>query len=396
MDALLRRHYDRIFALCRRVTGSDADGADAAQEALIAIVRGLPRFDGRARFSTWAYRVATNVCLDELRRQRRRPVPGLGDGRRSGRGRPDGRRPSARRSRRRSHRHRCGTRHAAARLPCGCRAARRLPARLRRDQPGARHPARNGSLAHRPRQGGRGRRARREPRSPDPSSYWVAMSDQSLSRDELASALLDGEVAGPSSVDPALAARVEELRRAAEAIGAPVPIDDIVREHAIEAALAEFDAPATSEPADVAAAAIATTAALPRRSRWLPALAGAAAAVVVLIGAVAVLQRDDSSSTDAASVAEQSPAAGREHRCDDDGRASPRRARTRRARRRHHRTRRCRLAARSRRDLRRRPAARGPGAGAVHEHGGKRRPRPLRSRGTSQPSRASSASSPEA
>ncbi len=79
MDTLLRRHYDRIFALCRRVTGSDADGADAAQEALIAIVRGLPRFDGRAQFSTWVYRVATNVCLDELRRQRRRPVPGLGD-----------------------------------------------------------------------------------------------------------------------------------------------------------------------------------------------------------------------------------------------------------------------------------------------------------------------------
>ena len=79
MEALLRRHYDRILALCRRVTGSEADGADAAQEALIALVRGLPRFDGRSQFSTWAYRVATNVCLDELRRQRRRPVPGLGD-----------------------------------------------------------------------------------------------------------------------------------------------------------------------------------------------------------------------------------------------------------------------------------------------------------------------------
>ncbi len=79
MDALLRRHYDRILALCRRITGSDADGADAAQEALIAVVRGLPRFDGRAQFSTWAYRVTTNVCLDELRRQRRRPLPGLGD-----------------------------------------------------------------------------------------------------------------------------------------------------------------------------------------------------------------------------------------------------------------------------------------------------------------------------
>jgi RNA polymerase sigma-70 factor, ECF subfamily len=48
---------------------------DATQEALIAIVRGLPRFDGRAAFSTWAYRIATNACLDELRRRRRRPEP---------------------------------------------------------------------------------------------------------------------------------------------------------------------------------------------------------------------------------------------------------------------------------------------------------------------------------
>jgi RNA polymerase sigma-70 factor (ECF subfamily) len=59
------------------MTGSDADAADAAQDALIAIVRGLPRFDGRSAFSTWAYRVSTNACLDELRRRSRRPDPGL-------------------------------------------------------------------------------------------------------------------------------------------------------------------------------------------------------------------------------------------------------------------------------------------------------------------------------
>lgn len=41
----------------------------------MAIVRGLRRFDGRSAFGTWAYRVATNACLDELRRRRRRPVP---------------------------------------------------------------------------------------------------------------------------------------------------------------------------------------------------------------------------------------------------------------------------------------------------------------------------------
>lgn len=75
LDRLLERHYDRIYGLCRRIAGNDADALDATQEALLAVVRGLPRFDGRAAFSTWAYRVATNACLDELRRRARRPEP---------------------------------------------------------------------------------------------------------------------------------------------------------------------------------------------------------------------------------------------------------------------------------------------------------------------------------
>ncbi len=74
MDTLLRAHYDRIFAVCRRITGSDADAADAAQEALMAVVRGLSKFDGRSSFATWIYRIATNASLDELRRRRRRPA----------------------------------------------------------------------------------------------------------------------------------------------------------------------------------------------------------------------------------------------------------------------------------------------------------------------------------
>ncbi|MEO6121642.1 MAG: sigma-70 family RNA polymerase sigma factor [Acidimicrobiales bacterium] len=76
LDRLLRRHYDRLHGLCRRLTGNEADADDATQEALIAIARGLTggRFDGRSRFSTWAYRVATNACLDELRRRSRRPL----------------------------------------------------------------------------------------------------------------------------------------------------------------------------------------------------------------------------------------------------------------------------------------------------------------------------------
>ena len=74
LERLIRAHYDRIHAVCRRITGNESDAADAAQEALIAIVRALPRFDGRSAFSTWVYRIATNASLDELRRRRRRPL----------------------------------------------------------------------------------------------------------------------------------------------------------------------------------------------------------------------------------------------------------------------------------------------------------------------------------
>ena len=74
LDDLLRAHYERLFAVCRRLTGHDADAADAAQDAMIAIARGLRRFDRRSRFTTWTYRIAVNASLDEPRRRRRRPV----------------------------------------------------------------------------------------------------------------------------------------------------------------------------------------------------------------------------------------------------------------------------------------------------------------------------------
>jgi RNA polymerase sigma-70 factor (ECF subfamily) len=77
LEALLRRHQSRVYALCRRLATNAHDADDACQQALIGIVRGLGSFDGRSAFSTWAYRVTTNSCLDELRRQRRRPEPTL-------------------------------------------------------------------------------------------------------------------------------------------------------------------------------------------------------------------------------------------------------------------------------------------------------------------------------
>lgn len=75
MDRLLRLHHDRVYAVCRSVVGNDADAADATQNALISVVRGLGRFDGKSAFSTWVYRIATNAAVDELRRRSRRPQP---------------------------------------------------------------------------------------------------------------------------------------------------------------------------------------------------------------------------------------------------------------------------------------------------------------------------------
>jgi RNA polymerase sigma-70 factor (ECF subfamily) len=57
--------------------GNEADAIDAAQDALLSVVRSITRFDGRSSFGTWIYRIATNACLDELRRRRRRPMVGL-------------------------------------------------------------------------------------------------------------------------------------------------------------------------------------------------------------------------------------------------------------------------------------------------------------------------------
>ncbi len=74
LEVLLDRHADRIHAVCRRIVADPHDALDATQEAMLAVARGITRFDGSARFTTWCYRVATNAALDEVRRSRRRPV----------------------------------------------------------------------------------------------------------------------------------------------------------------------------------------------------------------------------------------------------------------------------------------------------------------------------------
>ena len=75
LNDLLRRHTNLVHAVCWRVLGNADDALDATQEALLLIARKIAQFDGRSRFSTWCYRVATNAALDEARRRNRRPRP---------------------------------------------------------------------------------------------------------------------------------------------------------------------------------------------------------------------------------------------------------------------------------------------------------------------------------
>lgn len=69
-DELVTRHRGRIFAMIRQMVKNEADAWDLAQESFIKAWKALPRFEVKARFSTWLYRIAHNTVYDWLRRKR--------------------------------------------------------------------------------------------------------------------------------------------------------------------------------------------------------------------------------------------------------------------------------------------------------------------------------------
>ena len=290
--------------MCRRLAGNEADALDATQEALIAIARGIRRFDGRAAFSTWAYRVATNACLDELRRRKRRPTPG------------PARRPRVRRPERRSAPPRrpgsrcCPTGSPSTPPSRSCRRSSGRPVVLRDlcdldyaeiaqtlgIPPGtvrsriARGRAQLAALLDPGNQAAAARSSYRSQRPRNPT-----MTDHDP-LDELASAHLDGatspEEAAQVAADPALQARVEELRAVRDAVAAVPPVDPARRDAAIAAALAAFEEAGPPEPGRSASVTSLTEVAArrgrsARARRWL----GAAAVIALLVALVPLVRQ---------------------------------------------------------------------------------------------------------
>ncbi len=66
-DLLVRRHYTLVYNTAYRILGDASTAEDATQAAFIRAFRSLPRFRGSSAFSTWLYRIVSNVCLDTLR-----------------------------------------------------------------------------------------------------------------------------------------------------------------------------------------------------------------------------------------------------------------------------------------------------------------------------------------
>jgi len=73
-NQLVLRWERPIYALAYRVIGREEDARDVAQETFLRAFRALKGFKGQAKFSSWLYRIALNLCRDWMRRERRTPV----------------------------------------------------------------------------------------------------------------------------------------------------------------------------------------------------------------------------------------------------------------------------------------------------------------------------------
>ncbi len=73
-EELIRRHQHRVFAVAGGILRRREDVEDIAQQVFIKAYFSLKRFDQRAAFSTWLYKITVNECWDLLRKKKVRPL----------------------------------------------------------------------------------------------------------------------------------------------------------------------------------------------------------------------------------------------------------------------------------------------------------------------------------
>ncbi|MGH9699942.1 MAG: RNA polymerase sigma factor [Candidatus Acidiferrales bacterium] len=73
-EELVRRHQQRVFGVVYRILRRREDVEDVVQQVFLKVYLSLKRFDQRAAFSTWVYKIAVNECWDYLRKKKVRPL----------------------------------------------------------------------------------------------------------------------------------------------------------------------------------------------------------------------------------------------------------------------------------------------------------------------------------
>src|SRR5439155_18740777 len=73
-EVLVQRHQHRVFAVARGILRRQEDVEDIAQQVFVKAYFSLKRFDQRAAFSTWLYKITVNECWDLLRKRKARPL----------------------------------------------------------------------------------------------------------------------------------------------------------------------------------------------------------------------------------------------------------------------------------------------------------------------------------
>ena len=70
-EELIRQYEKKVYSLCSRMCGNAEDAEEAAQDAFLALWRGIDRFRQESSLSTWIYRLASNACIDLMRRKKK-------------------------------------------------------------------------------------------------------------------------------------------------------------------------------------------------------------------------------------------------------------------------------------------------------------------------------------